>query len=190
MQLLRLLEQGKPRGFAVVADEVRKLAEKSASSSKEISHIISTIQKKSNDMVAKVQDTNDGSEKQTTFIDQAIDAANTVTDKMDLLMQDISSVAGLNEVIVVKKETVVSSIENIAASAEENSAATEEVSANAEEILATMQEFSSHITDLERVASELSDSANQFQLYDEETDHADEDDEVYPDVENLSLGEI
>ncbi|MFL2132564.1 methyl-accepting chemotaxis protein [Desemzia sp. FAM 24101] len=185
IEAARAGEAGK--GFAVVADEVRKLAEKSSSSTKEISQIIGTIQRKSKNMVDKVQETNEGSEKQTAFIDQAIDAANTVTDEMDLLLQDINSVSELNESIIAKKDEVVLSIENIAASAEENSAGTEEVSANAEEILATMEEFSAHITDLEKVAGELNEVANQFKLQDDDQDTASKDSETLGESTELSL---
>jgi len=152
------------RGFAVVADEVRKLAEQSAKSTQSITDIIKTVQKSSQTMIAKMSESFEESEKQTKTIDEAIDSANSVTDQMDVLVENIINVVGLSSQIERQKDDAVASVENIAASAQENSAGTEEVSANAEEILATMEEFSANIHDLDNIAKRLADETNRFKI--------------------------
>lgn len=152
------------RGFAVVADEVRKLAEQSAKSTQSITDIIKTVQKSSQTMIDKMSESFEESEKQTKTIDEAIDSANTVTDQMEILVENIINVVGLSSQIEGQKNDAVASVENIAASAQENSAGTEEVSANAEEILATMEEFSANIQDLDNIAKQLTDETSQFKL--------------------------
>lgn len=163
------------RGFAVVAEEIRTLAEQSATSSKDIQEIIHTIQGKSTDMVQHLEETHEGSAKQTQRIDEALKASENVSASIEQLAQSMVYVMQASAVITEKKEEVVAQLENIAASAEENSAGTEEVSANAEEILATMEEFTSNINRLESLATDLRESASRFDIQEEKDPSINED---------------
>lgn len=150
------------KGFSVVAEEIRKLAEQSNASSEMITSIIHVIQKDSKGMVSTLDQVLGDSLKQTSSLVEVTKTNEAISLKIQELAKHISHSLQLTALVEQKKEHVVKALDSIEVSAEENAAGTEQVSANAEEILASMEEFSASIEQLNRLASELWESTNQF----------------------------
>lgn len=153
IEAARAGEAGK--GFGVVAEEIRKLAEQSDQSSSDIDDIITTIQKRSSNMVETLDETLENSGKQTDVLKEAQESNNIVSLQIKNLTGSTMQASQHIEEIEDKKDGVVRAIEHIAAAAQENAASTEQTSANSEEILATMEEYTSHIDELQNILNDL-----------------------------------
>lgn len=153
IEAARAGEAGK--GFGVVAEEIRKLAEQSDQSSSDIDDIITTIQKRSSNMVETLNETLENSGKQTDVLKEAQESNNIVSLQIKNLTGSTMQASQYIEEIEDKKDGVVRAIEHIAAAAQENAASTEQTSANSEEILATMEEYTSHIDELQNILNDL-----------------------------------
>jgi len=117
IEAARAGEQG--RGFAVVADEVRKLAERTATATKEIAHMIKSIQDETKVTVTAMEGGTRQVEEGVKFTVQAGDA--------------------LKEIIHMS-EQVGEMITHIASAAAEQSSASEEVSINMGQITRLVRE--------------------------------------------------
>jgi methyl-accepting chemotaxis protein len=190
IEAARAGEHGK--GFAVVADEVRKLAERSSSSTKEISNLVTGIQK-------TVAEAIDAMEAGSREVEKGVERANAAGgslisiqetakvvaeggDKAVAVAQDASKLAvqlvnAMSSVSAVIEENtaateemaansteVTQSVENIASVSEENSAAVEEVSASAEEMSAQVEEVTASAEELAQLTSDLQLVVSRFKL--------------------------
>ena len=129
------------RGFAVVADEVRKLAEKSMSSTTDVSNAISAIQHSVTKSIDQV-------DRAVKAIEQATEFANT-------------SGEALAEIVQMADDTA-SQVEAIATASEEQSAASEEINRSLSEVnniasatARAMQEATQAVSDLAAQAQAL-----------------------------------
>jgi methyl-accepting chemotaxis protein len=137
------------RGFAVVADEVRKLAEKTMLATKEVSEVITGIQKSATDNIKSVEQ-----------------AADMVEHSTELARSAGASLAQ----IVEHAADAAEKIGAIAASSEEQSAACEEINKDSDEIRrlaeansVLMHQADSAMQDMNRLVTRLTDLLEELQ---------------------------
>ncbi len=134
------------RGFAVVADEVRKLAEKTITSTSDVSQAISAIQLSTEENVKQVDIAVRGIEEATELANQSGEALNDILEMAEQSAGGVRSIATASEEQSATVEEMNSSIEGINAIAHETKSAMDEaaqaivsLSAQANELTAIVE---------------------------------------------------
>ena len=143
IEAARAGEQG--RGFAVVADEVRKLAERTTSSVREISNVISAIQQGAIGAATSMQSSR-------TLVGEVVSSAGAASDSMGSIRDGAHTMQGAIESIsdALREQRGASTelarnVEAIAQMSEENSAAVSSVADTAHRLVSVSDHLKSSV---------------------------------------------
>lgn len=154
IEAARAGEHGK--GFAVVADEVRKLAEESNQSASQIVALTNEIQADTRNVSAAVSEGLASVKDGVMMMNNAGDAFYSITTSIRSFTNQIEDISATSEQISASAEEVAASVTEIASSAD--------ISANnAQMITVAVDEQASTMQQVNHVAVELSDNAQQLQ---------------------------
>lgn len=154
IEAARAGEHGK--GFAVVASEVRKLAEQVTLSVSDITEIVSSIQKESNNVVLSLEEGYSEVEKGTSDIQTTGKTFGEIHQAITEVVDKIQGVAMRLSDIDIECGKMNNSISNIASISEESAAGIEQTSASIQQTSTSMEEIARSAEGL----SELSDDLN------------------------------
>lgn len=162
IEAARAGEHGK--GFGVVASEVRKLAEQVSISVKDITDIVTRIQKESAEVVISLEtgytevDKGTGQIRLTGEMFEKIDASvSEMAERIQIVSEN------LNE-IVAGSEQMNGSIENIASVSEESAAGIEQTSACIQQTSSSMEEIAENALQLSTLAEDLNGLVRRFTI--------------------------
>lgn len=138
------------RGFAVVADEVRKLAEKTMTSTLEVSNVIRAIQASTETNVHQVDIAVQGIEEASNLANQCGDALHGILEMADASADGIHAIATASEEQSSTTEEIVKNISLVNNLATENNSAMREASQAVNELAKQSQELARLIEDLKQ----------------------------------------
>ena len=162
IEAARAGENGK--GFAVVAEEVRRLAEQVGLSVSEITGIVHTIQKESNNVSESLKAGFLEVEEGTKQIDVTEKTFLQISEEVNSMADNIKTVSRNLVEIAANNEKMGHSIEEIASVSEEAAAGVEETAASAEQSSSSMEEVARSSEELTKLTEKLNDLVTQFKL--------------------------
>lgn len=162
IEAARAGEHGK--GFAVVADEVRKLAEQSGHATKDVSQLISEIQKEVDQTVRAMEMGQNRVKEGIVSVNNAGEAFKQITSQVDHVSEQIQDVSAAIEEINASTDQLVHTINEAQKVAEQQSSYSQNVAASAEEQNASMEEIAAASGMLADMAEKLQHTVSSFKL--------------------------
>ncbi|RYL93707.1 methyl-accepting chemotaxis protein [Sporolactobacillus sp. THM19-2] len=160
IEAARAGEQGK--GFAVVADEVRKLSEQTDRALKEVSELMTGIQKDTADTVAFAGNTSKVLEEQFGVVADFEKEAGQTAKAVSENNARIEEIVGAIHEMIQRIRQMKQNIDGVSEISEQTASGTEEVTASIEEQTAGMEQLSTLATDLEKNAEDLRQAVSRY----------------------------
>lgn len=162
IEAARAGEQG--RGFAVVAEEVRKLAEQSQEAAKQIATLINEIQCDTDKAVVAMNDGTREVKLGAEVVNASGQAFREIADLVTQVSAQVKEISTAIEQMAIGSQHIVGSVKRIDELSKKASGETQTVSAATEEQSASMQEIDSASQELAKLAMELRETINKFQV--------------------------
>lgn len=151
-------------GFAVVANEIRTLAERTITSTHEISGIITETQKQTAQAVNKARSTEMILLSQNTALQNAIKSFNSISTSMKSFIGDLINIMELISQMEIYKDDVMLSIQSISNVSQQTAATVEEINSSTELQMDNLLLLSKKAEDLEDESLKLISSIKKFKI--------------------------
>lgn len=152
------------RGFAVVAQEVRKLAEESTASTKQVFHLVKSIDEGIKQAISNMKVNEEVVALQTEHIRQSEQVFKEIEQSIGFITNQIYAFSQESDVMLESAQKISGAIQNISAITQQSAAGTEQVSASMNEQIASVQAVVQETERMLTMATQLQRTIQVFKM--------------------------
>ncbi|GKU80367.1 methyl-accepting chemotaxis protein [Paenibacillus sp. L3-i20] len=152
------------RGFAVVAQEVRKLAEESTASTKQVFHLVKSIDEGIKQAISNMKVNEEVVNMQADHIRQSEHVFMEIEQSIQFITNQIYAFSQESDVMLESAQKISGAIQNISAITQQSAAGTEQVSASMNEQIASVQAVVQETERMLSMATQLQRTIQVFKM--------------------------